>query len=94
MRLYLPDCPFEVSSTNRYTIYTHEASITARRFIKKNETIRYLAGIQVVITPEEEAELSKRKKDFSIVISSAASAPTSSWAPPASRTTTAMPMPG
>jgi len=70
MQIYLPDCPFEVSSTNRYTIFTHEASITARRYIKKNETIKYLCGIQVVITPEEEAELSKRKKDFSIVVSS------------------------
>ncbi|TPX19044.1 uncharacterized protein E0L32_011288 [Thyridium curvatum] len=70
MNLYLPDCPFEVSSTNRYTIFTHEASITARRFIKRNETIKYLCGIQVVITPEEEKEISRRKKDFSIVVSS------------------------
>lgn len=70
MQIYLPDCPFEVSSTNRYTITTHEASIVARRFIKRNETIRYLSGIQVVITPEEEAALSVRKKDFSIVVSS------------------------
>lgn len=70
MQIYLPDCPFEVSSTNRYTITTHEASIVARRFIKRNETIKYLSGIQVLITPEEEAALSDRKKDFSIVVSS------------------------
>lgn len=70
MQIYLPDCPFEVSSTNRYTITTHEASIVARRFIKRNETIKYLSGIQVLITPEEEAALSVRKKDFSIVVSS------------------------
>ena len=69
-QVYLPDCPFEVNSTNRYTIFRHEASITARRFVKRNETVRYLSGIQVVITAEEEAELSKRKKDFSIVVSS------------------------
>ncbi|KAG8165975.1 hypothetical protein KVR01_004527 [Diaporthe batatas] len=70
MQIYLPDCPFEVSSTNRYTVTTHEASIVARRPIKRNEKIKYLSGIQVVITPEEEEVLSSRKKDFSIVVSS------------------------
>lgn len=70
MQIYLPDCPFEVSSTNRYTVTTHEASVVARRPIKRNETVKYLSGIQVVITPEEEEVLSSRKKDFSIVVSS------------------------
>jgi [histone H4]-N-methyl-L-lysine20 N-methyltransferase len=70
LRIYLPDCPFEVTSTNRYTIVTHEASISARRWIKKGETIKYLCGVQVIITPEEEQEISRRKKDFSIVVSS------------------------
>ncbi|KAM0276801.1 hypothetical protein ACHAQH_006390 [Verticillium albo-atrum] len=70
LNLYLPDCPFEVSSTNRYTIVSHEAAITARRFIARNETIKYLSGIQVMITPEEELEMTARKKDFSIIISS------------------------
>ncbi|KAL2257603.1 hypothetical protein VTK26DRAFT_9416 [Humicola hyalothermophila] len=70
MSIYLPDCPFEVNATNRYTIVTYEASVTARRFIRRNETIKYLAGIQVTITPEEEAEMSSRKKDFSLVVSS------------------------
>lgn len=69
-QIYLPDCPFEVSSTNRYTVTTHEASIVARRLIKRNEPIKYLSGIQVHITPDEEAALSVRKKDFSIVVSS------------------------
>ncbi|KAG6008626.1 hypothetical protein E4U21_004266 [Claviceps maximensis] len=70
VQIYMPDCPWEVSSTNRYTIVSHEASITARRYIKRNESIKYLSGIQVVITPEEEQEMSARKKDFSIVVSS------------------------
>ncbi|KAI1762225.1 hypothetical protein GGR53DRAFT_426181 [Hypoxylon sp. FL1150] len=69
MQIYLPDCPFEVSSTNRYTIVTHEAAVTARRFIKKGQPVKYLSGIQVLITEKEEKELSKRKKDFSIVVS-------------------------
>lgn len=70
MQIYLPDCPFEVSTTNRYTIFTHEASVTARRYIKKGQPIEYLSGIQVLISPKEEDEISKRKKDFSIVVSS------------------------
>ncbi|KAH8898365.1 hypothetical protein GQ53DRAFT_416662 [Thozetella sp. PMI_491] len=70
MSIYLPDCPWEVNATNRYAISTLEASVTARRFIKRNETVKYLAGIQVVITPEEEDEMAQRKKDFSIVVSS------------------------
>ena len=70
MSVYLPSCPFEVNATNRYTIVSYEASVTARQYIKRNETIKYLAGIQVVITPEEEAEMAFRKKDFSLVVSS------------------------
>ncbi|KFA62486.1 hypothetical protein S40285_08061 [Stachybotrys chlorohalonatus IBT 40285] len=69
-QIYLPDCPWEVNATNRYTIVTHEASVTARRYIKRNESIKYLSGIQVMITPEEEKEIAVRKKDFSIVVSS------------------------
>lgn len=70
MHIYLPDCPFEVSSTNRYTIVTHEARVTARKFIRKGQPVKYLSGIQVLISPKEEDALSARKKDFSIVVSS------------------------
>ncbi|KAI1633104.1 hypothetical protein F4809DRAFT_41461 [Biscogniauxia mediterranea] len=70
MQIYLPDCPFEVSSTNRYTIVSHEAAVTARKFLKKGQPIKYLSGIRVTITEKEDNELSKRKKDFSIVVSS------------------------
>ena len=69
-QIYLPDCPWEVNTTNRYTIVTHEAAIIARRYIRRNESIKYLSGIQVNITPEEEKEIAVRKKDFSIVVSS------------------------
>ncbi|ODA76892.1 hypothetical protein RJ55_07408 [Drechmeria coniospora] len=70
LRIYLPDCPWEISSTNRYTIVSHEACVTARRYIKRNESIKYLSGIQVNMTAEEEKDISLRKKDFSIVFSS------------------------
>lgn len=70
LQIYLVDCPWEVGSTNRYTIVTHEACVTARRPIRRNETVRYLSGIQVNMTPEEERDIAVRKKDFSIVVSS------------------------
>lgn len=44
--------------------------MTARKFIKKGETVKYLCGIQVIMTPEEEVDIAQRKRDFSIVISS------------------------
>jgi histone-lysine N-methyltransferase SUV420H len=70
LRIYLPECPFEVTTTNRYTITTHEACVTARRPIKKGETIKYLVGIQVVINKDEEKQLDLTSRNFSIVFSS------------------------
>ncbi|KAI9826376.1 MAG: Histone-lysine N-methyltransferase set9 [Thelocarpon impressellum] len=68
--IYLPECPFEVSTTNRYTVVSHEAAVTARRAIKKGETVRHLSGIQVSLSREEELDLDLRRRDFSIVMSS------------------------
>ena len=70
INLWLPDCSFEVSTTNRYTIVTQEAATVARRFIKKGETIKYLCGNLVAITSEEEKDLDLTRRDFSIVMSS------------------------
>jgi histone-lysine N-methyltransferase SUV420H len=70
VNIYLPECPFEVASTNRYTVVTHEAAVTARRFIKKGEVVKYLCGIQVIMTEEEEDHIKHSRRDFSIVISS------------------------
>ena len=70
INIWLPDCPFEVSTTNRYTIVTQEAAATARRFIKKGETIKYLCGNLVAMTAEEETDLDLTRRDFSIVMSS------------------------
>jgi [histone H4]-N-methyl-L-lysine20 N-methyltransferase len=68
--MYMPDCPWEVSTTNRYTIDTHEAAVFARREIRKGEVIKYLTGIQVAMSKEEERELGMNSRDFSIVLSS------------------------
>ncbi|PBP17861.1 set domain containing protein [Diplocarpon rosae] len=70
VNIYLPDCPFEVSSTNRYTIVTHEAAVTARHYIKRGEVVKYLCGIQVIMTEEEEDLIKSSRRDFSIVVSS------------------------
>ena len=70
INMWLPDCPFEVSTTNRYTIVTAEASTTARRPIKQGEAIKYLCGNLVAMTPDEEKDLDLTRRDFSIVMSS------------------------
>ncbi|KAF2277058.1 uncharacterized protein EI97DRAFT_457789 [Westerdykella ornata] len=70
VKMYLPDCPFEVTTTNRYTITEHEASVTARKEIKPREEIKYLTGVQVAMTEEQEKTLELARKDFSLVISS------------------------
>jgi histone-lysine N-methyltransferase SUV420H len=70
VNIYMPDCPFEVTTTNRYTITDHEASITARRDINPREEIKYLTGVQVAMTEEQEKSLELARKDFSLVISS------------------------
>jgi histone-lysine N-methyltransferase SUV420H len=68
--IYMPDCPFEVTTTNRYMVSEHEASITARKAIKRGEEIKYLTGVQVALTKEQEETLDLARKDFSIVVSS------------------------
>ncbi|KAL2872632.1 putative carboxylesterase [Aspergillus lucknowensis] len=70
IQMYLPDCPFEVTTTNRYTITEHEAAICARRFIPQGREIKYLSGTLVPMTKEEEQDLDLKRKDFSIVMSS------------------------
>jgi histone-lysine N-methyltransferase SUV420H len=63
------DCPFEITTTTRYTGTTNEASITARRDIKAHEEIKDLVGIQVVIDDEQERALAFAGSDFSLIIS-------------------------
>ncbi|KAF7594523.1 Histone-lysine N-methyltransferase set9 [Aspergillus hancockii] len=75
IQMYLPDSPFEVTTTNRYTITEHEAAICARKFIKQGQEIKYLSGTLVPMTREEEQELDLKRKDFSIVMSSRKKSP-------------------
>jgi histone-lysine N-methyltransferase SUV420H len=68
--MYHPDCPYEVTTTNRYIITEHEASICARKPIKSGQEIKYLSGTLVSMTKEEEQDLGLTRKDFSVVMSS------------------------
>jgi hypothetical protein len=68
--LYLPDCPFEVSSTNQYHSASEEGAIIARKQIKRGETVKYLCGARVTISLEEETSMKKEGLDFSIGVSS------------------------
>jgi len=65
--MYMTDCPWEVSTTNRYTITTFEAAVTARARIKQNQTIPYLVGTLVPLTAEESNQLDATNRNFSIV---------------------------
>ncbi|KIV81796.1 hypothetical protein PV11_03950 [Exophiala sideris] len=67
--MYQTDCPWEVSTTNRYTITTYEAAVTARRRIRQGDTVKYLVGTLVPLTTEESAELDLSNRNFSIVVS-------------------------
>ena len=70
INMYMTDCPFEASTTNRYTITSYEAAITSRRRIKEGETIKYLTGTLVPLTADESNDLDLTQRNFSIVVSS------------------------
>lgn len=67
--MYQTDCAWEVSTTNRYTITTYEAAVTARRRIRQGDTIKYLTGTLVPLTTEESVDLDMTNRNFSIVVS-------------------------
>jgi histone-lysine N-methyltransferase SUV420H len=65
IEIYFISCLFEILSTNRYTLTTHEATVVAQQAIKNSKIILYLCSIRVRLTGEELAELASRH--FSIV---------------------------
>lgn len=67
LEIYLPNCPFELSTTHRYTLTTPEAAIISRQFICKGAEIKYLCGVRAVLTQHEEDELDASHNNFSIV---------------------------
>lgn len=67
INMYLPDCPYEVSTTNRYTITAQEAAVTARKRIREGDKIKYLCGTLVPLTDAELQDLDLTQRNFSIV---------------------------
>ncbi|KAK5083555.1 histone lysine methyltransferase Set9 [Lithohypha guttulata] len=65
--MYKTDSPWEVSTTNRYTVTSFEAAVTARARIKQHQTIPYLVGTLVKLTAEESNQLDATNRNFSIV---------------------------
>jgi hypothetical protein len=65
VKIYLPDCSFEINTTTRYS-NTSETCVTTRKPIKEG-VIKYLCGILVLLTEEEEQTLAATSRDFSII---------------------------
>lgn len=70
INIWLPECSFEISFTNRYMIDQWEARTTARKYIKSGEKIKYLAGNLVSIPLDEEEDEQFISNAFSITYSS------------------------
>ena len=70
INIWLPDCAFEVSFTNRYMVDQWEAKTTARKFIKTGDRIKYLCGELVQISLEDEGDEKFIENAFSITYSS------------------------
>jgi histone-lysine N-methyltransferase SUV420H len=68
--IYMSDCMFRITATKRYKTKKGESSVTARRDIEACKTIKYLAGVQVVVYDHEEESLASAGNDFSLVVSS------------------------
>lgn len=67
INMYLPDSPFEVSTTNRYTITAQEAAVTTRKRIREGDKIKYLCGTLVPLSDAELQDLDLTQRNFSIV---------------------------
>jgi histone-lysine N-methyltransferase SUV420H len=68
--MYMSDCPFNITATERYKTRTSQSSVTARSDIEACKTIKYLAGVQVVVHEHQEESLASADNDFSLVVSS------------------------
>jgi histone-lysine N-methyltransferase SUV420H len=66
IKVYLPEAPFKITTTNRYK--NHEACVVAKRPISKG-IIEHLGGILFPLTEAEEELLELSGKSFTIMIS-------------------------
>lgn len=67
LNIYLPDCPFEVSNTDRFGPKGQGAAIIAREFVKKGQDIKYLQGIKARVDTNEQEAMKHSGQDFSLL---------------------------
>jgi histone-lysine N-methyltransferase SUV420H len=67
LNIYLPDCPFEVSNTNRFAPNAKDAAIIARKFVRKGQEIKYLQGIKAGVDKNEQKAMKRNGQDFSLL---------------------------
>ncbi|RPA96035.1 hypothetical protein L873DRAFT_1271652 [Choiromyces venosus 120613-1] len=70
LSIYQPDAAFEVASTNRFDPTRPEACVLARKDLRRGEMVKYLTGVLVKMSDNEEQSLSQLQSDFSIIYSS------------------------
>lgn len=68
VQIYRQKCPFRIAESEYLT--DHEAAVFAKNDFQGGETIRFLSGVCVPLTTEEELQLEISGKDFSILQSS------------------------
>jgi histone-lysine N-methyltransferase SUV420H len=69
LKVHLPDCPFDISATARYTGVMEDTRLIARKEVMRGAQIKYLNGKLVSITADEEESLATQGLDFSIFAS-------------------------
>lgn len=70
LQAHLPECPFVISRTNRYSPANYEATVVAQSQILRGQEIKFLRGITVPLRDQQEDDLQCRGLDFSIIWSS------------------------
>jgi histone-lysine N-methyltransferase SUV420H len=65
LKVHLPDCPFDISATARYTGFMENTCLIASRKVAKGIEVKYLRGKLVSITPDEEEALAAQHLNFS-----------------------------
>ncbi|CUS13741.1 unnamed protein product [Tuber aestivum] len=70
LSIYQPDAAFEVASTNRFDPTRPEACVLARKDLRRGEMVKYLTGVLVKMSDNEEQYYSRVQSDFSIIYSS------------------------
>lgn len=67
LQIYTSECPFRIGESECLSGIDREAAVFAKMGFKKGEIIRFLSGVCVPLTKEEETQLQSSGQDFSIL---------------------------